>query len=44
MQDLKLWNYYGKTQKDIGIGIGIGNCFLNRNPIAQEIRARIEGA
>jgi hypothetical protein len=34
--DLKLWNYYGKTLQDIGIG----NYFLNRTPTAQEIRTR----
>jgi hypothetical protein len=35
---LKLWNYYGKTCEDIGMG----HNFLNRTPISQEIRARID--
>jgi hypothetical protein len=35
---LKLWNYYRKTFEDRGIG----NNFLSRTSIAQEIRARID--
>jgi hypothetical protein len=38
MSDLKFGNYYRKTLEDIGIG----NYFLDRNLIAQEIGARIK--
>jgi hypothetical protein len=38
MYGLKHLNYYRKPLEDIGID----NNFLNRTPVAQEIRARID--
>jgi hypothetical protein len=40
-KSLKLPKYYGKTGKALQI-IGVGNNFLTRPQIAQEIRTRID--
>jgi hypothetical protein len=42
MYDLKLWNFYRKKKEKTLVCIGIGNYFLNKTPVPQQMRERID--